>query len=60
MTVFQTTQSDLLHLNGKRVIASVPLNEKLYDRADVGDMFKIRLDDGTMLDAFADELIEEV
>lgn len=60
MTVFQTTQSDLLHLNGKRVTASVPLNEKLYDRADVGDMFRICLDDGTMLDAFADELIEEV
>lgn len=60
MTIFQTTQSDLLHLNGKKVIAIVPLDEDLYDHADVGDMFNIRLDDGTTLHAFADELIEEV
>lgn len=58
MRVFETTQSDLLHLNGKRILASSPLPESEYDRFDVGDIFHILLEDGTQLSAFSDEIIE--
>lgn len=57
--VFETTQSDLTRYNGMKIIASAPLDESRYDKEDVGEMFRIKLEDGTLLDAFEDEMLEE-
>lgn len=57
--IFRTTQSDLLKYNGERIVASAPLDESKYDRADVGPMYRIKLQCGASLDAFEDEIIDE-
>ena len=57
--IFETTQSDLAHYNGMKIIASAPLDESRYDKEDVGEMLRIKLEDGTLLDAFEDEMLEE-
>lgn len=53
--IFQTQQSDLRHLQAKACEIVRPLT---LDEADeeVGQMFKVRFDDGTEVDAFEDEL----
>ena len=56
--IFQTTQSDLLHLNGKRCVILRALREDEADQADVGVMYKVQFDDDTVIDAFEDELFE--
>lgn len=56
--IFQTTQSDLLHLNGKRCVILRSLREDEADQADVGVMYKVQFDDDTVIDAFEDELFE--
>ena len=53
---FFTTQSDLVRYNGKSCKAIVPLDESTYDKADVGPMYRIMLEDGTQLSCYADEL----
>lgn len=55
---FQTTQSDLLYLNGKRCIILRSLHEDEADREDVGIMYKVQFDDGTTINAFEDELYD--
>jgi hypothetical protein len=55
---FQTTQSDLLYLNGKRCIILRSLREDEADREDVGIMYKVQFDDGTTINAFEDELYD--
>lgn len=59
MMIFETTQSDLTRYNGMKIIASAPLDESRYDKEDVGEMFRIKLEGGTLLDAFSDEIVEE-
>ena len=56
--IFQTTQSDLLHLNGKRCVILRALREDEADQTDVGVMYKVQFDDDTVIDAFEDELFE--
>ncbi len=56
--IFQTTQSDLLHLNGKRCVILRALRDDEADQADVGVMYKVQFDDDTVIDAFEDELYE--
>ena len=56
--IFQTTQSDLLHLNGNRCVILRSLREDEADQADVGVMYKVQFDDDTVIDAFEDELFE--
>lgn len=55
---FNTTQSDLLHFNGKSCRIIRQLTEQECDTADVGKMFKIRFDDNAIIDAFEDELVK--
>lgn len=57
--IFKTTQSDLLHLNGKRCIILRSLREDEADLEDVGIMYKVQFDDETVIDAFEDELYEQ-
>lgn len=54
--IFKTTQSDLRKYNGMKISALVPLPEEEYDKSDVGEMFRIRLENGAMLNAFSDEI----
>ena len=53
---FNTTQSDLLHLNNQPCRIIRKLTEKECDEADVGRMYKVRFLDNTVIDAFEDEL----
>ena len=54
--IFKTTQTDLRKYNGMKIYGLVPLPEDEYDKEDVGEMFRIRLEDGTLLNAFSDEI----
>lgn len=54
---FNTTQSDLLHLNGKLCYIIRKLTADECDEEDVGKMYKVRFNDfKTTIDAFEDEL----
>lgn len=54
--IFNTTQSDLTVYNGSIVIVLGELEDWQYDKEDLGEkMFYIDLN-GTMLQAFEDEL----
>ncbi len=46
MQIFNICQSDLLHLNGQKIIGVRPLDQSEYDLAEVGEMWLIRLDSG--------------
>lgn len=52
---FNTTQSDLIEHNEKKIVKRIPLDESKYDKEDVGPMFIVTLSDGTELHAFEDE-----
>lgn len=54
---FFTTQSDLVKFNGSRIEILEPLDEREYDREDVGPMYKARFNDGEIRDVFEDELV---
>ena len=54
---FYTTQSDLVKFNGSRIEILEPLDEREYDREDVGSMYKARFSDGEIRDVFEDELV---
>ncbi len=55
--LFHTTQSDLTKYNGTAVTVLHELDESEYDKADVGQMYKIKFFDGHTADAFEDELL---
>lgn len=59
MAKFMTTQSDLKKFNGLKIIGIKPLDEKEYDKADVGLMFTIMLENGATFHAFVDEIVED-
>lgn len=54
--IFTTTQSTLLSRNGQEVEVGRPLTLDECDIEDVGNMFKIKFEDGEEIDAFEDEL----
>lgn len=54
---FQTTQSDLLRLNGNRCTIIRKLTDRECDIQEVGNMYKIKFDDGEKINCFEDELI---
>lgn len=55
--VFNTNRSDLSFYNGETVLVLHPLLEYEYNRKDVGNMYKIRLPDGQVIDVYEEELI---
>lgn len=57
MQKFHTTQTNLVHLNGQKVLQKEPLSESEYDRSEVGSMWVIHLESGVSLHCFDDELI---
>lgn len=56
--IFNTTQSDLICYNGLSAVILSELDEKEYDKEDVGQMYNIELENGEKLQAFDDELTE--
>lgn len=54
--VFNTTQSDIKHLNGQKIIEKKPLDKSKYD-SEVGAMWVIRLESGECLECFDDEIV---
>lgn len=54
--IFNTMQSDLVKYNGCRVEVLKKLSNDEVDTEDVGEMYEIRIDDETTVQAFADEL----
>ena len=57
MKYFQTTQSDLMRLNGQIVIDQKPLSKSEYDFNEVGAMWLVTLQSGEVVECFDDELI---
>ena len=57
MKKFQTTQSDLLKYNGMNCKVLGELDKSQYDKKEVGTMYNIKLENGTKIQVFADELI---
>ena len=57
---FQTTQSDLKQHNGKTFTVIRELTEQEADLHEVGKMYKIKLSTGEEIDAFEDEITENV
>lgn len=57
MKYFQTTQSDLMRLNGQIVIDQKPLSKSEYDFNEVGAMWLVTLQSGEIVECFDDELI---
>lgn len=55
--IFQTTQSDLLSKNGQKLTIVRPITDGEID-VEVGNMYKVQLEDGTNLDVFEDEIIK--
>ncbi len=61
MTIFNSTQRSAgapgyPERTGQTVDIVRPLTDAEHDRAEVGQMFRIRFDDGIEADAFEDEL----
>lgn len=56
MKKFQTTQSDLIKYNGMTYTIIRELYDTECDKAEVGTMYKIKLENGIVIDAFEDEL----
>lgn len=56
MKIFNTTQSDLIKYNGFNCSILRKLSEDECDIEEVGNMYRIRLNNGVELDAFEDEL----
>lgn len=54
--IFTTTQSNLTYLNGNEVTVLRELEEAECDIDDVGYMYEVKFFDGTIKQAFADEL----
>ena len=60
--VFDTHGGDskLNKYSGQQVEVIRPLTSKEADLDDVGMMYKVRLPDGTIIDAFEDELVDDI
>ena len=55
---FKTRDSELRDHNGETVAILRPLTDDEIDMTEVGPMYRIAFPDGTVTDAFADELKE--
>ena len=55
--LFQSTQSDLLQHNGKKLTIIRELTKQEADLDDVGTMYKVQLETGEELDVFKDEIL---
>lgn len=55
---FITTQSDLEQHNGKTFVVVRALTEYEADIHDVGNMYKIQLSTGEIIDCFEDEIYD--
>lgn len=55
---FNSTQSDLMQFNGSSYTLLEKLDEKKYDKDDVGRMYVIQFPGGEITDAFEDEISE--
>ena len=53
---FYTYQSDYLYLNGKKCYIIRQLTSDECDIDDVGNMYEVQFEDGTVIDVFEDEL----
>lgn len=58
MPKFKTTDTSYRDKNGQEVTILRRLTETEADIEDVGVMYKAKLEDGTELDVFEDELVE--
>jgi len=59
MLKFKTMQSDLKKYNNLNCEIIRELNEEEYDKKEIGiKMYKIKLSNNIIIDAFEDELIE--
>ena len=54
--IFSTTDTELNKYNGTCVEILKPLTERECDIADVGNMYKVKFEDGYERDVFEDEL----
>lgn len=54
--IFNTTDTELKKYNGTEVEIIRPLTEKEADIEDVGNMYKVKFNDGYERDTFEDEL----
>ena len=54
--IFNTTDTELMKYNGTEVEIIRPLTEDEADIFDVGNMYRVRFEDGYETDAFEDEL----
>lgn len=54
--IFNTTDTEFTKYNGTEVEVIRPLTDKECDIADIGNMYKIKFDDGYVGNAFEDEL----
>lgn len=56
MSIFSTTQSDYMHLNGLKIIDKQPLDVEKYDFDEVDLMWEIKLENGETIQCFNDEI----
>lgn len=56
MSIFSTTQSDYMHLNGLKIIDKQPLDVEKYDFDEVDLMWEIKLENGEAIQCFNDEI----
>lgn len=56
MSIFRTVDSVLCDHNGEEVTVLEPLSPDLYNAEEVGPMFRVRFQDGSEAEAFADEV----
>ena len=54
---FLTQQSDLIGLNGLRIVSVKPLDESEYDKEDVGPMYTVKLENERSVTVYADEVV---
>jgi hypothetical protein len=57
LAIFTTTDSELKNRNNNIVKIIRPLSADECDIEDVGNMYKIKFQDGFITDAFEDELV---
>jgi len=55
---FETTDSVWSRHSGEAVVATAPMPEDRYDKAEVGPMFYATLESGVTVEAFEDEIKE--
>lgn len=58
MWKFVTTQSDLMQYNGMNCAIVGRVDPDHYDSQEVGIIYQIRLENGTYIQAYPDEIVE--